>query len=90
MAVLEVRQAERFRTRTDRLNWLLDRFDTFMERFLAEKNPAKQRELHQKIMTLAECIETTKRTIRREGPFGDLVVQRELSFTDILLWSDDR
>jgi len=90
IAVLENRQAERFKTRTDRLNWLLNRFDIFMERFLTEKETAKQRELYHKIMALAECIETTMRTIKREGPFGDPNVQRELGFTDILLWSDDR
>jgi len=89
MAVLEVRQTERFKTRNDRLNWLLDRFDMFMERFFMEKDQAKQKELYTKIMALAECIEVTKRTIEREGALGDPDVQRELGLTDILLWSDD-
>ena len=90
MAVLEIRHAERYiKTRADRLNWLLDRFYIFMERFLAEKNPAKQRELYHKIVALAECIETTKKTIEREGPLGDPDAQRVLCLSDILLWSDD-
>ena len=89
MAVLEVRQAGRFRTRTDRLNWLLDRYNMFMERFLAEREPARQRELHRKIITLTDCIEAIKRTIEREGYLGDPDVQSELGLTDILLGADD-
>jgi hypothetical protein len=90
MAVLEISQTERFKTRNDRMNWLLDRFDMFMEKFFKEKDPLRQRELYSKIMALSEYIETTKGIIEREGAIGDPDVQRDLGLTDILLWSDDR
>lgn len=88
MAILEIKHAAYIKTRRDRLNWLLDRFDVLVERFLVEMDAVKKEELYQKIITLTESIEMTKRTIEREGPCGDPDVQRELGFTDILLWSD--
>lgn len=89
MAILEI-QPERFNTRKSRLNWLLDRLDVLVERFIIEKNEAKQNKLFQKIITLTEYIETTRITMEREGLGGDPVIQGELSLTDTLLWSDDR
>lgn len=69
---------------------MLDRLDVLVERFIIEKNEAKQVKLFQKIITLTEYIETTRSPIEREGLGGDPDIQSELSLTDILLWSYDR
>jgi len=88
MAILQY--AEHFKTRKGRLNWLLDRLDILVERFLMEEDKVKQEKIYHEIITLTESIEATRRTIEREGPGGDPNIQGELGLTDILLWSDDQ